>query len=102
MRLRDGSVTLGVRPEKMLAQVDVLDAVERAGLTLESLTPPGGGADADEPGSGDRVLDPVCRMRVTLADTDAGLRHAHEGTTYGFCSAYCAERFRADPARYLK
>jgi Cu+-exporting ATPase len=28
-------------------------------------------------------------------------RHAHAGTTYGFCSARCLERFRTEPERYL-
>jgi YHS domain-containing protein len=100
MRLRDGTVTLGVRPERMLAKVDVQAAVEDSGLRLESLTPPGADAEVGAPAGGDRVVDPVCHMHVGLAD--AAWRHEHAGTSYGFCSEYCVQRFRADPERYLK
>ena len=100
MRLRDGTVTLGVRPEKMLDQVDLRAAVEGAGLTLETVTPPEASGAPGAPGGAERVTDPVCRMLVRLED--AALRHEHSGTTYGFCSQYCVVRFRADPDRYLK
>src|SRR5262245_56407287 len=43
--------------------------------------------------------DPVCGMRVDPAG--AAARVAHEGAVYHFCSTGCAERFRADPARYV-
>jgi len=45
-------------------------------------------------------IDPVCGMTVDPAHAAATVDHA--GATYHFCSARCAERFRADPARYLQ
>src|SRR5438132_4711203 len=62
------------------------------------------GADADrgeapgsEPGT---ATDPVCGMQVVPARAHSSL--VHEGRSYFFCSAHCAERFRAEPARYLR
>ncbi|HWA38277.1 MAG TPA: heavy metal translocating P-type ATPase [Burkholderiales bacterium] len=46
-----------------------------------------------------RVKDPVCGMLVD--PTTAKHRAAHAGQTYYFCSARCAERFRADPEGVL-
>jgi Cu+-exporting ATPase len=43
--------------------------------------------------------DPVCGMRVDPASAAATV--AHGGSLHHFCSTGCAERFRADPARYL-
>ncbi len=45
------------------------------------------------------VIDPVCGMEVKLAP--GALMLDHDGRTYGFCSAHCLEKFRAEPARYL-
>jgi len=45
------------------------------------------------------MIDPVCGMTVEPA-TAAG-RHAHAGRTYYFCSRHCADRFAADPERFL-
>src|SRR5690242_12365953 len=45
------------------------------------------------------VRDPVCGMHVDPAVAAATV--AHRGSLYHFCSAGCAERFRADPTRYL-
>jgi len=45
-------------------------------------------------------IDPVCGMTVDPAHAAGTVDHA--GTTHYFCSAHCAERFRADPARYLQ
>jgi Cu+-exporting ATPase len=45
------------------------------------------------------VRDPVCGMTVDPAA--AKHRHEHQGHTYSFCSATCATKFAADPARYL-
>jgi len=45
-------------------------------------------------------VDPVCGMRVDPAR--AAARHEHEGRTYYFCNPGCAERFAADPQRYLR
>ncbi|MFN0244463.1 MAG: heavy metal translocating P-type ATPase [Planctomycetota bacterium] len=46
------------------------------------------------------VVDPVCGMRIDPA-TAAG-SHVHDGVTFHFCAQSCLERFRADPARYLR
>ncbi len=46
------------------------------------------------------VKDPVCGMSV---DPRTAKHHAeHEGKPYFFCSAGCAAKFIADPAKYLK
>ncbi len=45
------------------------------------------------------VVDPVCGMEVALAPGALMLDHA--GRSFGFCSAHCLARFRAEPARYL-
>src|SRR5579871_4265908 len=45
------------------------------------------------------ATDPVCGMAVDPATAPARVEHA--GTTYFFCNPSCAQRFRADPARYL-
>ncbi|MFC5971690.1 XdhC family protein [Halomarina salina] len=42
--------------------------------------------------------DPVCGMTV---DPDGAPSVAHDGETYYFCCAGCADSFRADPAAYL-
>ena len=44
------------------------------------------------------AIDPVCGMQVRTADAPAIVEH--EGATYFFCADRCAEKFRADPARY--
>jgi Cu+-exporting ATPase len=45
------------------------------------------------------ATDPVCGMSVDPSTA----RHAaeHEGKTYHFCCGRCAEKFKADPGRYL-
>jgi Cu+-exporting ATPase len=45
-------------------------------------------------------IDPVCGMKVDPAR--AAGSHEHEGQTYFFCSRGCLEKFKADPARYLR
>jgi Cu+-exporting ATPase len=45
------------------------------------------------------MTDPVCGMAVDPAAPQATVEHG--GRTHLFCSAHCAARFRADPARYL-
>ena len=45
------------------------------------------------------AIDPVCGMRVdpsVAADT-----RMYRGTTYHFCSAWCAKKFDADAAAYI-
>lgn len=52
---------------------------------------------ANGPEAGDRVLDPVCRMRV-LRTTP--FRTERDGAVYYFCSEACLRTFRARPAAY--
>ncbi len=44
--------------------------------------------------------DPVCRMKVEPSSAAAAVDH--RGKTYWFCSRGCAERFEADPGRYVE
>jgi P-type Cu+ transporter len=46
------------------------------------------------------ITDPVCGMKVDPASAAAEVEHA--GQRYYFCSKGCAQKFSADPARYLK
>jgi P-type Cu+ transporter len=46
------------------------------------------------------MTDPVCGMTVDAATAKASAEHA--GTTYYFCCAGCATKFRANPDQYLK
>jgi P-type Cu+ transporter len=50
--------------------------------------------------SEEKFIDPICGMTVS-PDTAAG-EYTYKGTTYYFCSIGCLERFRADPATYLR
>ena len=45
------------------------------------------------------ATDPVCGMRVDASDAPATRRH--NGTTYYFCSVWCAERFDDDADAYI-
>ncbi len=44
------------------------------------------------------LIDPVCGMTVKLTTPH---RVTHQGHEYLFCNPRCAEKFRADPAKYL-
>ncbi len=44
-------------------------------------------------------IDPVCKM--SLEEYPATASMGHEGKTYGFCSAVCEKKFKADPAGIL-
>ena len=44
--------------------------------------------------------DPVCGMDVDPETTPHRAEHA--GDNYFFCSARCADRFKADPGKYLE
>src|SRR5437588_5412015 len=46
------------------------------------------------------ALDPVCGMKVDPATAKNSLEHA--GKKYYFCCPHCLEKFRAEPAKYLK
>src|SRR3974390_2812509 len=45
------------------------------------------------------AIDPVCGMTVNGATARHSFTHA--GETYYFCCAGCAEKFRAEPAKFL-
>ena len=45
------------------------------------------------------VQDPVCHMKVDPAKARA--QAEHQGKTYYFCCPGCAQKFQADPERYL-
>lgn len=45
------------------------------------------------------AADPVCGMAVDPSTARAS--HEHAGQVYHFCLPSCAEKFRADPDRYL-
>ncbi|HWG47472.1 MAG TPA: heavy metal translocating P-type ATPase [Gemmataceae bacterium] len=45
------------------------------------------------------AIDPVCGMTVDPATAPASVEH--DGKIYHFCCPHCAQKFRADPARYL-
>jgi P-type Cu+ transporter len=45
------------------------------------------------------VQDPVCHMKVDPAKARA--QAEHQGKTYYFCCAGCAQKFQAEPERYL-
>ncbi len=45
------------------------------------------------------VVDPVCGMTVEPASAPASV--VHQGKKYYFCCPHCADKFQADPNRYL-
>src|SRR5579862_2104358 len=45
------------------------------------------------------AIDPVCGM--TVDPHAAKGSHAHQGTTYHFCSLSCLKKFQDDPEKYL-
>ena len=48
----------------------------------------------------ERTVDPVCGM--TVDPLSAKFHFDYDGVTHHFCSASCQERFRKDPASFLK
>ena len=46
------------------------------------------------------AIDPVCGMQVDPSTAAAHVEH--EGSTYYFCCNGCAEKFRANPGKYLR
>ena len=46
------------------------------------------------------IKDPVCGMDVVPATAAGSVEH--DGRTYYFCSRHCVDKFRADPARYVR
>ncbi|UCD38244.1 MAG: cadmium-translocating P-type ATPase [Fidelibacterota bacterium] len=54
----------------------------------------------DKHSPGDHTnTDPVCGMSVDPGRAAASVEH--DDTTYYFCCTHCAEKFKADPAKYL-
>jgi len=51
-------------------------------------------------GGGGYALDPVCGMQVQTSNAPASV--LHKGSRVYFCSDRCAQRFEADPAKFLK
>ena len=51
------------------------------------------------PATDHQAVDPVCGMKVAPTTKH---RVTHAGHEYLFCSARCAEKFRADPAKYVQ
>ena len=47
-----------------------------------------------------KVTDPVCEM--TIDPAAAATTTDYQGRTYYFCSKACADRFKADPARFTE
>jgi polyferredoxin/YHS domain-containing protein len=56
------------------------------------------GVQASAP-SGAIAVDPVCGMQVR---TGNAYRVVNEGTSFYFCSSYCRDAYKADPAAHLK
>jgi len=50
-------------------------------------------------GADTATIDPVCGMTVDPASAPASLEH--DGKKYYFCNPHCAQKFRAEPSRYL-
>jgi YHS domain-containing protein len=53
---------------------------------------------APKPARAERVLDPVCGMRID--PETAAATTTYNGVTYYFCAAVCKQRFDADPTRF--
>src|ERR1700732_1996855 len=51
-------------------------------------------------GTGSLVTDPVCGMAIDPVSAKGTADY--EGATSSFCSTNCIEKFRAEPARYLR
>ena len=56
---------------------------------------------ASAPPTPERVLDPVCGMKVDPAQARGG-QSVYRGTTYSFCNPKCKTKFDADPEHYVK
>jgi len=55
--------------------------------------------DVANPADVSRQIDPVCGMTVDPAT--AAATRTHDGVDYFFCNPGCADKFEADPDRYL-
>ena len=50
--------------------------------------------------SGELVKDPVCGMQISPERARGGTVE-HDGQTYSFCNPRCADKFRAEPQKYI-
>lgn len=66
-------------------------------INIRNLSEPADLFAIDAAGGHTEHVDPVCRMHVSAATTAAVL--VHDGRSYRFCSAACAERFDPSAAR---
>jgi Cu+-exporting ATPase len=57
-------------------------------------------ADQPAPALPGTAIDPVCGMKVNIAN--AKYRLSHQGHDYYFCNPRCLEKFSADPQKYLQ
>ncbi|HEX6884774.1 MAG TPA: heavy metal translocating P-type ATPase [Planctomycetota bacterium] len=63
-------------------------------------TPHSHGSHAHGPDDPERLLDPVCGMRVDPATARGGTL-SHAGVAYAFCSPHCRTAFEGEPQRYV-
>ena len=48
---------------------------------------------------GEKAKDPVCQMEIGKEGAKSSM---HGSQTYYFCSQACQDKFKADPAKYVK
>src|SRR5581483_4403948 len=91
---------------QLLGTDPIAEAARRAGLptdlgdvTLRNIQQPTRLFEIEVIAStGDGIIDPVCRMRVTRASAAGHLRY--EERDWWFCSIGCAQQFTARPERF--
>lgn len=69
------------------------EATEATSGSELALVPPG------EASVGDRTTCPISGEEFVVTDSSPSVEH--EGRTYFFCCPNCAERFAADPEKYV-
>lgn len=45
------------------------------------------------------AIDPICEMKT---EDDMKDTLVYKGKTYGFCSSYCKDEFKKNPAKYVQ
>lgn len=93
---------LTVDHDGQLQESKMMDDLAAKGYPVEQDTPPAGHQHKSKHDEAPKktVHDPVCGMDIDPA-TAAGSMD-YQGTTYYFCSQRCLDRFRADPAQFVK
>jgi len=98
-----GEVLLTEATRVSAGELSDIDLVEHGRQALRNVADPvplfravllGGGRDADA-----LRIDPVCRMAVDPSRQAGSL--VYEGREYSFCSLECAQRFAAEPERFV-